>query len=323
MTWSAIRTVLGDRHEIRDGVVYAHEHLILDSPLIEDRFPHIHLHDVDAAVAEVSGCAAAGAVLMLDAMPIAAGRDILRLAEIATRTGVDVVASTGLHHDRYYGVRHWTNRVGCDALVELFIADLTDGVDEFDYTGPIVQRTRHRAGVVKVATSGPTPDARDRRNLEAAAIASRVTGAPVLTHCEGGSGAIAQVEFLASHGVPSRNVILSHVDKAGDLPALHDIAATGAVLELDQSLRHANEGTASFTARAIVSLIEAGYERQLVVGTDGARRSLWSSLGGEPGLAWLAAALPRVLAEAGVDAVRRALILHENAVAALRWRDVA
>jgi phosphotriesterase-related protein len=322
VTSGAIRTVLGDRHEIRDGVVYAHEHLILDSPLIEDRFPHIHLYDVDAAVAEVSCCAEAGAVLMLDAMPISAGRDILRLAEIASRTRVDVVASTGLHHDRYYGPRHWTNRVGCDALAELFIADLTDGVDEFDYTGPIVRRTMHRAGVVKVATSGPTPDVRDRRNLEAAAIASRATGAPVLTHCEGGSGAIAQVEILASHGVPSGNVIVSHVDKAGDLPALHDIAATGAVLELDQSLRHANEGTASFTIRAIVSLIEAGFERQIVVGTDGARRSLWSSLGGEPGLAWLATALPRLLTEMGLDAVHRALILHENAVAALRWRDV-
>lgn len=318
----AIRTVLGDRHEIRDGVVYAHEHLILDSPLIEDRFPHIHLHDVDAAVAEVSRCAEAGVVLMLDAMPIAAGRDILRLADIASRSRVDVVAATGLHHDRYYGPRHWTNRVGCDALAELFIADLIDGVDEFDYTGPIVQRTTHRAGVVKVATSGPAPDARDRRNLEAAAIASRVTGAPILTHCEGGAGAIAQVEILASHGVSSAHVILSHVDKTGELSALHEIAATGAVLELDQSLRHANEGTRSFTIRAIVSLIEAGYERQIVVGTDGARRSLWLSLGGEPGLAWLATALPRLLAQVGVDPVRRALILHDNGVAALRWRHL-
>ncbi len=317
----SIRTVLGDRREIPAGVVYAHEHLILDSPLIADRFPHIHLHDVDAAVVEVSRCAEAGAVLMLDAMPIAAGRDILRLAEIARRSGVDIVAATGLHHDRYYGPRHWTNRVGCDALAELFIADLTDGVDEFDYTGPIVQRTTHRAGVVKVATSGPAPDARDRRNLEAAAIASRVTGAPVLTHCEDGAGGVAQVEVLTSHGVPCSSIILSHLDKAGDLPALHEVAATGAVLELDQSLRHADEGAESFTVRAIVSLVEAGFGRQIVVGTDGARRSLWSSLGGQPGLAWLAVTLPLLLAEVGVDADHRASILHDNAVAALRWRS--
>ena len=79
---------------IPDGVVYGHEHLIIDSPLIADRFPHIHLYDVDAATAEVSACRAAGAVLMIDAMPICDGRDAVRLAEISRRTSVDIIAAT-------------------------------------------------------------------------------------------------------------------------------------------------------------------------------------------------------------------------------------
>jgi 5-phospho-D-xylono-1,4-lactonase len=316
-----IRTVLGDRAPVTAGTVYAHEHLIIDSPLIADRFPHIHLHDCDAAVTEVAECGAAGVALMVDAMPAAAGRDAARLATVATRTGVDIVASTGLHHDRYYGPLHWTNRVGPDELAALFVADLTEGIDEFDYTSPIVRRTGYRAGVVKVATSGPLPDARDLRNLRAAAAASVATGAPVLTHCEDGLGGLAQLDVLAAEGVPLASVILSHVDKAEDDVYLRDLAETGATLEFDQALRQAARGTAPASLQAICALVAAGFADRIVVGTDGARRSLWTTLGGSPGLAWLARELPGSLGGAGLGPDVVGAIMRDNAVRALTWRE--
>lgn len=314
-----IRTVLGDISGA-DGTVYAHEHLIIDSALIEDRFPHIHLYDVEAAVKEVTQCRQAGAGLMVDTMPVAAGRDIVRLATIAERTGVSILAVTGLHHDRYYGPLHWTNRVSVDELTQLFVADLTEGVDEFDYTSPIIRRTLHRAGLVKVATSGPEPDTRDLRNLEAVAAASVATGAPVLTHCEGGLGGMAQVTALVNAGVPASSIIVSHVDKSSDLTYMTDLAQTGAVLELDQALRERNKGIESVTVRAVLGLVEAGFEDQLVLGTDGARRTLWRALGGEPGLAWLASGFPGMLAEAGLAPEVAEKIFHANALRALTWR---
>lgn len=318
----SIRTVLGDIDDF-DGVAYVHEHLIIDSPLIAERFPHIHLHDVGAAVAEVDACRAAGVGLMVDAMPVSDGRDVLRLAEVSRKTGVPILTATGLHHDRYYGPLHWTNRVSVDELAELFIADLRVGVDEFDYTGPIVRRTDHRAGIVKVATSGSVPDDRDLRNLAAVAAASVATGAPVLTHCEAGTGGVAQIERLTDAGVPASAIILSHVDKVHDLNYLLDLAHTGAVLELDQSLKERAHGVASATVRAVLALLEAGFGDSIVVGTDGARRTLWAANGGEPGLAWLAAEFPKVLRAAGVTEPALAAILHDNARRALAWRSVA
>lgn len=317
-----IRTVLGDIADV-EGIVYAHEHLIIDSALIADRFPHIHLYDVQAAVDEVSACRVAGVGLMVDTMPAAAGRDINRLAAIAEQTGVEILAVTGLHHDRYYGPLHWTNRVSIDELVALFIADLTQGVDEFDYTGPIIRRTRHRAGLVKVATSGAKPDRRDLRNLDAVAAASVATGAPVLTHCEGGFGGVAQVEHLVNAGVPASSIMVSHVDKSHDLSYMVEVAQTGAVLELDQSIRERAKGNHSITVQAVIELVGAGYEDQLVLGTDGARRSLWRALEGEPGLAWLASDFPGVLAAAGLEPAASRKIFHTNALSALTWRDVS
>ena len=317
-----MRTVLGDVTAV-EGVIYAHEHLIIDSPLIADRFPHIHLYDVDAAVTEVAEARLAGAGLMVDTMPVSAGRDVVRLAQIADRTGVHIVAVTGLHHDRYYGPLHWTNRVSGEELTELFVADLVDGIDELDYTGPVVRRTQHRAGVVKVATSGARPDQRDLRNLDAVAAASVATGAPVLTHCEGGLGGVAQVARLVGGGVPASAIIVSHVDKAPDLASMVELARSGAVLELDQSLRERANGVGSVTVRAVLGLVEAGFEDQIVLGTDGARRTLWKALGGEPGLAWLASELPQVLAEAGLDWATVRKLCPTNAARALTWRSPA
>ncbi|NHF62332.1 phosphotriesterase family protein [Microcella pacifica] len=317
----AIRTVLGDRFAI-EGVAYMHEHLILDSPLIADRFPHIHLHDVVAAVAEVARCRVAGATLVLEAMPMSAGRDVVRLAEVARRAEVDIVAATGLHHDRYYGPRHWTNFVSIDELADLFVADLVDGIDAFDYTGPIVRRTSHRAGVVKVATSGSSLDDRDRRNLQAVGQASVRTGAPVLTHCEEGKGGLEQVARLTELGVPASAIVLSHVDKSDDPGYLVALAESGAVLEFDQSLREWEAGVNSRTVRSTLLLLEHGFASSIVLGTDGARRTLWHELGGAPGLAWLASHLPSVLRAAGVGDDDLDLLLRGNAERVLRWRTV-
>jgi predicted metal-dependent phosphotriesterase family hydrolase len=317
-----IRTVHGDLDPatVAPGVIYSHEHLIIDSLLIEKNFEHIHLYDVQAAVDEVLACRQAGASLMVDTMPASSGRDAARLAQISEMSGVPVVAATGLHHDRYYGHQHWSNRVSEETLVDLFVADLLEGIDQYDYTSPIISRLPHRAGLVKVATSGTTLDSRDRRNLRVAAETSTRTGAPVLTHCEGGVGGLEQVEFLLSGGVPSTSIILSHVDKAEDLGYLVALAQTGVVLELDQILRQADRGLESVSMRAIIHLVNSGFAQQIVVGTDGARRSLWASLGGSPGLAWLALSLPRLLSEAGLEKVSAAAILGGNAARALTWR---
>lgn len=314
-----IRTVLGDRRLIPDGVFYAHEHLIIDSPLIEAAFPHIYLSDVEAAVDEASLCRDAGVRMVVDAMPCSSGRDATKLARISERSGVDVISVTGLHHDRYYGQRHWTNRVSAAELARLFVADLTEGIDLFDYTGPIVKRTAHRAGALKVATSGGSLDERDKRNLAAVASAGMATGAPVLTHCEGGLGALEQVAFLTDAGLAPSSIILSHADKSMDLDYLHRILASGAILECDQALRQFELGHDGWSLNATVSLIQEGYGRQLVIGTDGARRSLWSTLGGSPGLAWLAANLPTLLVDKGISPEQVRAVMHDNAVRAFSW----
>jgi predicted metal-dependent phosphotriesterase family hydrolase len=306
-----VRTVLGDVPAERLGATYLHEHLIIDSPLVHDRFPHIWLPSAEDATAEVRTCAVAGAGAMLDAMPCASGRDVGKLAAVSRATGVHVVAATGLHTAKYYDGRPWTQQAEPEVLAELFTADVVEGIDAYDYSGPVVHRTAHRAGVVKVATAGETPGAAERRAFAAAAETVRRTGVPLLTHCEEGRGAPAQVELLRALEVPLGRVVLSHTDKVRDLGYHRDLLQSGVNVEYDQALRQEPDEPRG-TAWLLTEALAAGHGAQVLLGTDGARRSLWRSLGGSPGLDWLLTGFAPVLDRWGVDAAARSRLLVDN-----------
>jgi predicted metal-dependent phosphotriesterase family hydrolase len=313
---SVVRTVLGDVPAGRLGVCFAHEHLVIDGGLTKIIAPEISLQSVEDAVAELAPCREAGLGAVVDAMPADAGRNVRKLAEVSRRSGVHVVAATGLHHARYYGERHWGELLEPEELAELFCAELEQGIDAHDLNGPVVARTAHRAGVVKVAGSLDGPSERDRRVFQAAAIAQARVGAPLLTHCEAGTGGVAQLELLEELGVPLDRVILSHTDKVVDRGYHRELLAGGAYVVYDQGIR-----TPEGTARLVGWMVEDGHQDRLLLGTDGARRSLWSVLGGAPGLAALRTRLGRRLAdELGPAVMER--IWVANPAKALALRDV-
>jgi 5-phospho-D-xylono-1,4-lactonase len=310
----AVRTVLGDVPSSELGVCYAHEHLVIDGGVAKIINPEISLQSVDDAVAELAACGAAGVGAVVDAMPADAGRNAVKLAEISRRSGLHVVAATGLHHARYYGERHWGELLEPEEMAELFVSDVQDGIDAHDLNGPVLRRTTHRAGVVKVAGSLDGPSARDRRVFEAAALTVARVGTALLTHCEGGTGGVAQLRLLDDLGVPLDRVILSHTDKVVDRGYHRELLSTGAYVVYDQGIRSPES-----TARLVGWMVEDGYEGQLLLGTDGARRSLWSVLGGSPGLAALSTDLgARLAGELGSAVMERIWVANPAAALELR-----
>lgn len=277
-----IRTIGGNLPAELAGPTYVHEHLILDTPLVAETMPHIHLHSVDEAVAEVQECVAAGVRTMVDAMPAASGRDPERLSRISILTGMRIVSATGLHTEKYYEDVPWTREETPEQLAERFVADIEQGIDQHDYLGEEIERIDVKAGIVKVASMNEKLSERDERLFEAAAITHERTGVPILTHAEGGLGGLDQIESLTGHGVAPDRVALSHTDKVTDSGYHRAMLETGVFLCYDQGLRDPET-----TRRLISEMSEEGFGSQIVVGTDGARRSLWSTLGGSPGLASL------------------------------------
>lgn len=280
-----VRTALGDIDPTELGVTYAHEHLVIAPSHTVDMSPDFLLVDVDKAVAELAPVQALGLRSVIDAMPIGAGRDVLLLAEVSRRSGVHVVAPTGLHHARHYPPRHWSEAVTAGEIADLFVADITEGIDALDYNGPVIRRTAHRAGVMKIAGSDGGPSARDAVIFAAAAAAQVRTGCPILTHCEGGTGALEQAAALVAGGADPAHIALSHVDRVVDRTYQRDIFATGVVVEYDQGFRWKTEPNG--TLQLLEWAAEDGHLDQVVLGLDAARQGYWSVYGGAPGMTFL------------------------------------
>lgn len=314
-----IRTVLGDVQAHSLGVILTHEHLIIDNPLIRDVFPHIHLASVSDAVRELEPCVAGGIGGMVDAMPAAGGRRPEMLAEISRQTGIGIVATTGLHTEKYYEHHPWALETDDSVMCDLFVADIEEGIDRFDYTGPVVDRSSIRAGLIKVATGedGLTP--RARALFSAAAQASEKTGAPILTHTEAGVGALSQIEEFDRLGFALKRVVISHTDRIRDLDYHRDILESGVNVEYDQALRQPG-GAGNWTAELTSTMLDEGFLDQIMLGTDGARRSLWTSLGGGPGLAWMRSGFMDSLAMRGVDENSMDVLFKRNPQAFLSLR---
>ena len=313
---SFVRTVLGDIPAGELGVCYAHEHIIIDPSYTTEQNPDLLLDSTDAATRELSDFQRAGGRAMVDSMPCDCGRNVCKLAEISRCAKVHIIAPTGLHLTKYYDPAHWGNHYTEAELAELFIADIEQGIDARDYNGPMVQRTTHRAGVIKIAT-GERITAREDRIVEAAAAAHCETGCPILTHTEHGKLALDQIELLEKYGVDLRQVCLSHTDRQPDVTYHREILASGVKVEFDSSFRWKTE-QGNPTLDLMVALI-GEFSNQIMLGMDAARRSYWRHYGGRPGLNFLLTTFSNQLRERGVTDQQLQQIFVSNPAATFQF----
>lgn len=296
---SFIQTVLGEVDPASLGIVYAHEHLIIDGPFVNEAFPEFRLHSVDKAVVEMSELRKLGVSLMIDSMPMDAGRDVRKLAEASRRSGVQVVAPTGLHLSMYYPEAFGYDTLSETELINRMVGEIEEGVESL----PV------KAGVIKVAGSRDRLTGSERRNFRAAARTQVATGCPILTHTEAGTAAIEQIEILAENGADLSHVVLSHLDRNPDLDYHRSVLQSGVRLEYDSAFRW--KGDQNPTLDLILALAPE-FPDSLMLGMDAARSAYWRSYGGTPGLAYLVECFAPRLLEAGLSKLHLHKLLSEN-----------
>ncbi len=299
-----IRTVLGDVPIEEVSGAYLHEHLIIDSPIVKSEIPHIFLDSVSDAITEVKECIPAGVNLLVDCMPGESGRDIEKLREISRNSGVHVVSATGMHNPKYYQKDSKYLSAGREELADIFVNEISE-----------------RCGIIKIHSLGETLNSFEKELFAAAVAAQNLTGAPIITHCEEGRGALAQISEFQKLGADLRRIVLSHTDKYPNHKYHQEVLSTGINVEYDQSLRQ-SENTDRPSLELTVAMCGAGFTKQIMLGTDGARRSLWKSLGGSPGLSWLATGWRQLLASAGLTEAELREIFRDNPRRFLRLSDI-
>jgi len=293
------RSVLGDKSISDMGLTYSHEHIIIEDSYVTAAHPEFLLNDVEKVAAELSSFYAFGGRTAVDTMPANCGRNVVKLAEVSRRSHVNIIVPTGIHLEIYYPENHWRYTYSEDNLTELFISDIKEGIDKFDYSGPFIERMKHRAGLIKLAT-GDEPITRHQEKIFHAVVKAHLeTGAPILTHTNFGKNALDQARLFNTLGAKMEHVVLSHLDRAKDLNYHKEILDMGIMVEYDSAFRWNSEDK-NWTFYMLEHLLPL-YPEQITLGMDMAKNAYWKSYGGKPGMNFLIETIPDFLKSRGLS----------------------
>ena len=196
-----------------------------------------------------------------------------------------------------------------DPMVDMFVADITDGI----------AGTGVRAAFLKCAIDrkGRTPGV--ERVMRAVARASVATGAPITIHTHPGTetGTIAHRVVCEEEGVDPARVVLGHSGDSTDADHLSALADTGVVLGMD---RFGVNLDVTFESRAdvVVEMCRRGHAGSMVLSHDAACYIDWLPEGAPQRSApnWHFLHICRdvlpALAERGVSASQIRTMLVEN-----------
>lgn len=295
-----IETVLGPIKPEQLGVTDYHDHLITIGGGEEKADRDLRLDRVDFAVDAMKKYKKAGGDALVDMNPIDCGRQIEMLRKIAEESGVHIISCTGFQRSIYYDGEHWVNQYPVEEIARLIAEEITEGIEIHNYNGPIVMRSRAKAGVIKFATHYNCIMPMERRAMEAGCIASLQTGAPISTHTERGTMGLEVIGLVKELGVNPERVTLGHVDRNPDLEYHKRMAAQGVTLGYDGPSR-AKYWPDSVLVELIKGMCSAGFADHIMLGGDNGRASMWPQYQGGYGHTYiLDKFVPRLL-EAGIS----------------------
>ena len=241
-----IATVTGTTTPDALGRTLMHEHLMIGYPGWESHSTEPgpnHDERFAVCVDKIEEMKAAGFTSMLDPCPNDLGRDVEFIAEVAQKTGFQIICATGLYKQSEGGLPYWHFRglFGdvTNAMAELFEKELTEGIGS----------TGIRAGIIKVATGPGEMTAYERQVFNAAAKASGAAGAPVTTHTDEGTVGDVQQQVLTQGGVPAHRIVIGHSCGTSDHDYHMGIARSGSYLGFDRFGLSPSSRTANGCAR--------------------------------------------------------------------------
>jgi len=283
-----IQTILGPVPPEKLGVTDIHEHIIVDGGLealmIDWDF---NLPSVEKAIEEVTYFHKAGGNSIVDYGMLGAGRRITKLLKVAEKVPVNIIATSGFFFSGIYRPGcHWVNVYSKDEIADLLVKEITEGMDANDYLGPIVKRLDAKAGQFKAASQYNFISKGDEKVFRSVAMAHLETGAPIATHTEKGTMALEQIEILKSEGVDPSRVTLAHLDRNPDFGYHKEIAETGAYLQYNGPSR-IKYYPDSVYVDLIIRMVDAGFGKQILMGGDNGRATMWKSISRALGFSYI------------------------------------
>jgi 5-phospho-D-xylono-1,4-lactonase len=292
-----IRTVHGDIEPDRLGLTLGHDHLMTHPP--EDvTDPDLVMDDLEAARQELELFKRAGGGAIAEMTTVDYGRDAGELEQVSRASGVHVIAATGFNKGVF--ADRLTGNIGARDITSWMVNEVRIGMTRLSKDQPRAEISQARAGVIKASSSLNGANKNELTVLEAAAQAHLSTNAPISTHTEKGTWAFGQIEVFMDFKVNLSKVLIGHLDLKPELSYLLEVAKTSVNIGLDQFGKEKYLPDLE-RVNLIVQLCEAGFEKQIIIGGDMARKSYFKSYGGNPGLEHVPITVKKMLAQAGLS----------------------
>lgn len=224
MSMGIVQTVTGPVQAADLGVVLSHEHVQLNTLGLRETYPDATVprrEVVEICVATLTRLKQSGVDTLVDHTTFEVGRDMDLLKEASERSGLKIVASTGI----IVQIPRWFHKHPVDDIAALFIKELRSGMEGSGL----------RTGIIKCALDkGGLPDPTERV-LRACARAHVATGIPISTHSWAGghTGDVLQTLFR-EEGVDLTKVVIGHCGDTEDLDYLRRLIAAGSYLGMDR-----------------------------------------------------------------------------------------
>ena len=263
-----IQSVLGPVDTSDLGQVLMHEHLTCADWSMRMNFGS-RFYEADKVTEMSCGmlgkAAQQGVATVVDGTPVNLGRDIHLIRDVARRTGLNIIASTGF----YYQEEPWLGFRDEEQIYDLLMGDCTDGI----------QGTDSKPGILKagVARAGVTPLL--HKVLHATGRVAAETGLPIFCHHDPSVHSGGEIlDLFESCGVPANRVILGHSGDTTELEYLTAMLERGCWLGMDRFGFCDRDLGLEPRVDTIARLCEMGWGNKLLLSHDlAAYLAFWDS----------------------------------------------
>jgi len=260
---TTVETALGPVATTELGPTLMHEHVVTRSPGVQENWPHLWDRNgiLDIAERKMADLYSRGIRSIVDLTTVDLGRDIDLILGVARRSRVHIVVATGV----WWMPQRYFSAHGVDAVADLFIRDITQGIANSGVKAAIIKCATDTAGVTPVIDNV----------LRASARAQKATGVPISTHtwAAGRTGEMQQAIF-AQEGVDLSRVIIGHSGDSEDLGYLRGMMERGSTIGMDR-FGLENFLTTSKRVDVVARLCAEGYAGRMVLSHDA---NCWSDM---------------------------------------------
>ena len=223
---ATINTVSGRVESAEIGRTLIHEHVMVGFPgwYLDPRRPRFQRDDAMSRVVDAfAKLRDHGVRTVVDPCPMDMGRNVEFCAEVAQRTGVNLICATGVYYEKASGAYIFQS-MSVEEITDIYQREIEDGVGDSGI----------RPGIIKIATGNGFVSDFERKVLTAAGRAARLTGVPVISHTENCSCGHDQVDVITGEGVPAGRLLVGHSDGRDDPDYQRSLAERGAYVGFDR-----------------------------------------------------------------------------------------